>query len=151
MAMNPASVPLVLAGLWFYFAHPQGKQFRVLGWASVVLLAVIMFSANGRPYYVAPAYPMLFAAGGVAMEAWFSRRGLQWLKPMYMCLLLVAGALGAPLAIPLLSPQAYMRYSQRLPFAPPPIDTDKLGPPPQFLPDMFRGEELTREPCRSYH
>ncbi|HWZ54822.1 MAG TPA: glycosyltransferase family 39 protein, partial [Verrucomicrobiae bacterium] len=37
--MSPASVPLVLAGLWFYFAHPQGKRFRVLGWAALVLLA----------------------------------------------------------------------------------------------------------------
>src|SRR6516162_9066975 len=66
---------------WCFFAQIQGKQFRVLGWAFLVVLAAVMFSANGRPYYVAPAYPMLFAAGAVAMEAWFSRRGLQRLKP----------------------------------------------------------------------
>jgi len=151
MHMNPASVPLVLSGLWFYFAHPQGKQFRVLGWASLVLLAVIMFSANGRPYYVAPAYPMLFAAGGVAMEAWFSRRGMQWLKPTYVSLLLITGAIGAPMAIPVLSPETYIRYSQRLHFAPPPIETDKLGPLPQFFADMFGWEEMTVEAARVYN
>ena len=149
--MLPASVPLVLAGLWFYVAHPQGKQFRVLGWASLVLLAVIMFSANGRPYYAAPAYPMLFAAGGAAMEEWFSRRGLQWLKPAYPFLLLIFGAIGAPMAIPVLSPETYIRYSQRLHFAPPPIETDKLGPLPQFYADMFGWEEMTVEVARVYN
>jgi len=149
--MNPVSAPLVLAGLWFYFAHPQGKQFRVLGWASLVLLAVIMFSANGRPYYVAPAYPILFAAGGVAMEAWFPRRGLQWLKPAYVSLLLITGAIGAPMAVPLLSPETYIRYSQRLHFAPPPIETEKLGPLPQFFADMFGWEEMTVEAARIYN
>jgi hypothetical protein len=151
MHMLPTSVPLVVAGLWFYFAGPQSRQFRVLGWASLVLLAVIMFSANGRPYYVAPAYPMLFAAGGVAMEGWFSRRGLQWLKPTYVCLLLITGAIGAPMAIPLLSPEAYVRYSQRLHFAPPPIETEKLGPLPQFFADMFGWEEMTVEAARIYN
>jgi len=151
MHMLPTSVPLVLAGLWFYFAHPQGKRFRVLGWASLVLLAVIMFSANGRPYYVAPVYSMLFAAGGVAMEAWFSRRGLQWLKPTYMFLLLITGAIGAPMAIPVLSPETYIRYSERLHFAPPPIETDKLGPLPQFFADMFGWEEMTVEVARIYN
>jgi hypothetical protein len=151
MHMNPVSVPLVLGGLWFYFAHPEGKQFRALGWASLVLLAIIMFSANGRPYYVAPAYPMLFAAGGVAMEAWFSRRELQWLKPAYVSLLLICGAIGAPLAIPVLSPETYIRYSQRLHLAPPPIETNKLGPLPQFYADMFGWEEMTVEVARAYN
>src|SRR5258707_13548672 len=73
--MLPTSVPLALAGLWFYFAHPQGKRFRGLCWGLLVIVAVIMVSANQPPYSLAPAYPMLFAAGGVAMEAWFSRRG----------------------------------------------------------------------------
>ncbi len=151
MHLLPVSVPLVLAGLWFYFAHPEGKRFRVLGWASLVLLAVIMFSANGRPYYVAPAYPMLFAAGGVAMEGWFSRRGRQWLKPAYASLLLISGAIGAPLAIPVLSPETYIRYSQRLHLVPPPIETDRLGPLPQFYADMFGWEEMTVEVARIYN
>src|SRR6266446_7516224 len=149
--MNPASVPLVLSGLWFYFAHPQGKQFRVLGWASLVLLAVIMFSANGRPYYVAPAYPMLFGAGAVAMEGWLSRPRLQWLRPTYVCSLLIIGALGAPMAIPVLSPETYIRYSQRLHFAPPPIETDKLGPLPQFYADMVGWGEVAGEAAHLYH
>ena len=149
--MLPTSAPLALGGLWFYFAHPQGKQFRVLGWASLVLIAVIMFSANGRPYYVAPAYPMLFAAGGVAMEGWFSRRELQWMKPVYVLLLLVSGAMGAPMAVPVLSPETYIRYAQFLHFTPPPIEMEELGPLPQFYADMFGWPEIAVEVARIYN
>ncbi len=47
-----------------------------MGWIYVVLF--VLFAALGsRCYFLAPAYPMLFAAGGVAIErfghAW--RRG----------------------------------------------------------------------------
>lgn len=149
--MNPVAVPIVVVGLWFLFAHPQGKRFRVLGWASLILLAFIMFSANGRPYYVAPAYPMLFGAGGVAMEMWLSRRALGWLRAAYVSLLLTAGAIGAPLAIPVLSPENYLRYSQWLHLAPPPIETDRLGPLPQFYADMFGWEEMAAEAGRIYN
>src|SRR5258707_8121232 len=147
----PTSVPLALAGLWFYFAHPQGKQFRGLCWGLLVIVAVIMVSANQPPYSLAPTYPMLFAAGGVAMEAWFSRRGLQWLKPTSICLLLFTGAIEAPMAIPVLSPEPLIRYSQRLHFTPPPAETDRLGPLPQFLADMFGWEEMTVEAARIYN
>ncbi len=85
------------------------------------------------------------------MEAWFSRRGLQWLKPAYVCLLVITGAIGAPMAIPVVSPVAYIRYSQLLHFAPPPIETDKLGPLPQFYADMFGWEEMTVEAARIYN
>jgi hypothetical protein len=43
-----------------------------------------MFLPNSRPYYIAPAYPMLMAAGAVVWEAWLSRPRLQWLKPAYV-------------------------------------------------------------------
>jgi hypothetical protein len=141
----------VLAGLWFFFADPYGKRFRVLGWAFLVLLAFIMFSANGRPYYVAPVYPMMFAAGAVALEEWFSLRRLQWLKPVYVFLLLITGAIGAPMAIPVLSPVNYIRYSQSLHLVPPPVETDKLGPLPQFYADMFGWEDTAVEVSRIYN
>jgi hypothetical protein len=149
--MNPVAVLIVLAWLYFFFAHPQGKQFRVLGWASLVLLAVIMFSANGRPYYVAPAYPMLFGAGAVAMEGWLSGRRLRWLRPIYVCLLLIAGTVGAPMAVPVLSAENFLRYTQWLHFSPPPIETDRLGPLPQFYADMFGWEEMAAEVGRVYN
>ena len=64
---NPVTVPLWLAGLWFLFATPAGKPFRILGWMYVIPLMLFLV-ARGRDYYLCPAYPMLLAAGAVWAE-----------------------------------------------------------------------------------
>lgn len=56
--------PLVIAGLYFYVLAPAGRRFRMVGWMYVVTLALFVI-AKGRWYYLAPAYPMLYAAGAV--------------------------------------------------------------------------------------
>jgi 4-amino-4-deoxy-L-arabinose transferase-like glycosyltransferase len=66
---NPGTVPLWLAGLWFLFARPEGKRWRMLGWMYVLTLGFLM-AARGRDYYLSPAYPMLFAAGAAWAENW---------------------------------------------------------------------------------
>jgi 4-amino-4-deoxy-L-arabinose transferase-like glycosyltransferase len=68
-ATNPAAVPLWLAGLWFLFARPEGRRWRMLGWMYVLTLVLLM-AARGREYYLSPAYPMLFAAGAAWAETW---------------------------------------------------------------------------------
>jgi hypothetical protein len=64
---NPATIPLWIAGLFFYFFTPDGKRNRTIGWMFVVPLALFTI-AQGRSYYMAPAYPMLLAAGAVLWE-----------------------------------------------------------------------------------
>lgn len=71
VAANFVTVPLWLAGLWFYLRDAAGKNYRLLGWMYVVPLA-LMFAMNGRSYYLAPAYPMLFAGGVVLWERWLA-------------------------------------------------------------------------------
>lgn len=66
---NVMTVPLWCAGLWFLFATPEGKRYRMLGWMYVIPL-VTLFAARGRDYYLSPAYPMLLAAGAVWGERW---------------------------------------------------------------------------------
>ena len=69
---NPVTIPLWAAGLVFFFLSPMGKRFRVLGWMYLVPFVLFFFS-QGRSYYIAPAYPMLFAGGGVLFEEWLAR------------------------------------------------------------------------------
>lgn len=59
--------PLALAGIWFGLFTKEGKRYRVLGWMFVVPLALFLVM-RGRNYYLAPAYPMLYAAGSVWVE-----------------------------------------------------------------------------------
>jgi hypothetical protein len=67
----PVTVPLWCAGLWFLFASRAGKPFRMIGWMYVIPLFLFLIS-RARDYYLAPAYPMLLAAGAVWGEGWIS-------------------------------------------------------------------------------
>jgi len=66
------AAPLWLAGLYFCLAVPTFKTFRPLAWMYLVPLLLLVFS-NGRGYYLAPAYPMLYAAGAVFAEPFFAQ------------------------------------------------------------------------------
>jgi 4-amino-4-deoxy-L-arabinose transferase-like glycosyltransferase len=77
----PASfltISLWLAGLYWYLFTGAGKRFRALGWIFVSCL-LLFWLAKGRDYYMAPAYPILFAAGAVWIESRSSLvRRVQW-------------------------------------------------------------------------
>ena len=71
------AAPLALAGLWFYFFTEEGKRFRILGWMYLVPL-VLFLVMRGREYYLAPGYPMLYAAGAVWVEKKWRVAGGEW-------------------------------------------------------------------------
>lgn len=77
---NPVSLPLWVGGLGYLFRNPEGKRWRLLGWMYVIP-ALILQLLHGRDYYLAPAYPILFAAGAVQAEQW-----LGTLTPRTACL-----------------------------------------------------------------
>jgi hypothetical protein len=106
VAANFVTIPLWIAGLVFYFFRDEGRRFRVLGWMFVVpfLLFVI---AKGRGYYMAPAYPMLLAAGAVVLdqgiaELTFTRSQLAYAATLLM--LVSGGALVSLGTLPVLHP-----------------------------------------------
>lgn len=97
------TLPLWLAGLGYLMWARDAARYRALAWLYLIPLTLFAL-AQGRGYYMAPAYPMLLAAGAVASERWLASlrahmaRGLRitnWL------LLGVAGASSAAMALPL--------------------------------------------------
>ncbi len=99
--MQPPTLPLWLAGLYYFFFSGDGRRFRLMGWIYIILL-VIFALQNAKFYFLAPAYPMLFAAGALVVERFVRRRRWGWLKPAYAAILLVSGVVFAPLVVPLL-------------------------------------------------
>jgi len=65
---------LFIAGLYFTLFSRDGKRFRMLGWMYLTPLAIFVI-AKGRAYYLAAAYPMLYAAGSVWGERALVRVG----------------------------------------------------------------------------
>ncbi len=66
---NLFAAPLWIAGL---VASLRSPRYRMLAWMYLIPLALFV-AAKGRGYYLAAAYPMLFAMGAVAAEHWLSR------------------------------------------------------------------------------
>jgi hypothetical protein len=126
-----------------------GKPFRALGWAWIFTAAVIV-TLSPRIYYLFPAFPILFAAGAVVWEVWLNRPQLLWVKLAWPVLLLTTAAVLAPLAIPVLPPETWIRYTKAMHLAPPPIETHKLGPLPQVFADQFGWEEMAAAVSRVY-
>lgn len=96
--------PLWLGGLYFYFFTEKGARFRAFGWMYIVPLLLFLV-AQGRGYYLAPAYPMLYAAGAVLFEDTFASMRpnlVRILRPAAWIALLIsiAGAIvvGLPVA-----------------------------------------------------
>jgi len=141
LAMQPLAVTVWLAGLWFFFATERGRRFRALGWAWV-FVAVVIVVMSPRIYYLFPAFPLLFAGGGVVWEKWLGARPA-WQKLAYPALIVATGAILSPLAIPVLPPEIYIRYTKAMHLAPPAIETHKLGPLPQIFADQFGWDEMT--------
>ena len=148
--LHPLSAPIWIAGLVSLFRDPERRGHRVLAWTYVtILLCMLLF--HGRIYYMAPAYPMLFAAGGVAFENWIERRRWNSLKPAYIAVLLVTGAIFAPFAyFPLLTVDQYIAYSKFMHLAPPKIENHEQGPLPQIYADQFGWQEMAQTVAAAY-
>jgi 4-amino-4-deoxy-L-arabinose transferase-like glycosyltransferase len=130
--MNPVTLPVWIAGLAFLLFGRAGARYRTLGIAFVVVAVILILNRTSRSGYLAAGYPMLFAAGGAAIEPLLIRRGL---RVAALCALVVAGAVTAPLAVPLLPTTSYVSYSRALGIAPGTEEKKELGRLPQFFAD----------------
>lgn len=147
--LNPATLPLWLAGLWYFFFDRAGRQFRALGWIYVFVFLGLLLT-DGRVYYLAPAYPVLFAGGALLFERLFEQRYGRWLKVAYPLALVILGILAAPLTLPLLEPETYVCYSRWLGIAQPRLETHQLATLPQFFADRFGWPEMVEATAAAY-
>ncbi len=107
--------PLAVAGAVALVAWKPLGAYRAAGWACV-LAFLLLLALHGKAYYIGPIYPALLAAGAVWLEAVSAgpaprvRRAFRW---AVAALLLIEGAVGLPVALPLLSRPATARYIVR--------------------------------------
>ena len=149
LMLHPLALPIWLAGLLQLLRGESGRL-RVLGVAYLALIAEMLL-LDGRFYYPAPAYPILFAAGGFALEGWLQRRRVPRLRPVYVGLLVVTAAFLAPAWLPCLPPATFVRYAEFTGLTQVPVENHELGPLPQLHADRFGWREMAEEVARVYH
>ncbi|MHB8302723.1 MAG: ArnT family glycosyltransferase [Acidobacteriaceae bacterium] len=151
LMLHPLNIFLLLPGLVWLFLSKQARGFRWIGLTYLVLLA-IMVHLYAKDYYVAPIYPVLFAAGALAWQHAFSAsRKTAWLLPAWCVVLLIFGAITLPMAIPVLPPSTWIRYTTALHLPSAKTETADTGPLPQFYADRFGWQAMVAEVARVYN
>ncbi|HEX6817922.1 MAG TPA: glycosyltransferase family 39 protein [Ktedonobacterales bacterium] len=107
LVMNPLSVPLWVAGLVYFFSA-RGARYRVFAWAYLILFVLFM-AISAKSYFLAPAYPPLFAGGAMIFGNWRARWRAWGPRVVagYAVVLALVGILLAPAAMPVLPPAVY--------------------------------------------
>jgi 4-amino-4-deoxy-L-arabinose transferase-like glycosyltransferase len=146
MMMNPAAAIVWGAGLIWLLARrsrrsawgPGRPAWSALGWAYVVLFALFV-ATGGKPYYLAPFYPMLFAAGGAGLDALLDGRAwtMRAARAAIVAAVVLTGAIAAPLGLPILPVETFVAYASRLGVTPSSGERHARGRLPQIYADMM--------------
>ncbi len=135
-----STAPLWVGGLvWLSFAS-AARRWRFVALTYLVFLAMMM-TMHAKDYYVAPIYPVLFAAGAVAFAQLTPR---DW--PLVTFASILAASLvfaTGPIALSILPPGFYRAYTA--PFALDKSKSEKFSSPlPQILSDRFGWPQMVQ-------
>ncbi|HYB03541.1 MAG TPA: glycosyltransferase family 39 protein [Nitrososphaerales archaeon] len=151
---NPLNIPVAIAGLYFFLRSNQGKEFRTFGLTFLILYG-FMTIIDMKPYYLAPAYSMLFAGGALVVEkSSITMKGVsRWLgsRPYIACLLILTILL-APIVMPILSPATLIKTygTSTLSSANSNVASGESGPLPQNLGDRFGWNTMVSTLAQAY-
>ena len=150
---GPAAVPIYLAGLAAPLVFRENRTVRVFVIVFLTVLLILLVSGSSKAYYMAPAYPFLLLPGAMVLERFFAAGLRRWAGWGYALVVVVAGLFTAPLAVPILPVETYIRYANALGLSGTNVadERHKMGPLPQHFADMFGWEEFTAEIARVYH
>lgn len=145
LEQNILLAPLWLAGVVAPFRTARLKDARFIAIAYPIAAAIII-GAHGKNYYLAGAYPSLFAVGAVALQSIGRGWRVFWL--------VVTGATSIPLApvvLPILDPPVLARYLARTHLAPPPEEAAAIGAPlTQLFSDQLGWRALEQQVAEAY-
>jgi hypothetical protein len=152
---HPLTLPLWLGGLVFLLAARDGDPGQRRGRLAVGLvfaatLAILLANYHSKPEYLAPAMALAFAGGGLALERLLSGRWAKRVASGYAALLVLGGLAAAPLVLPVLPVDSYVRYARLLGMAPYSAEGHPLSELPQHWADMFGWEEKARDVARVF-
>ncbi len=149
LMMNPLAVSVWVAGLYYYFFTSEGRKYRVLGIIFLTTFTILLINGHSKAEYLAPAFPLLLAGGGVALERLAQRSRWRWVPAGIVVLLIPSVAL-APLVVPLLPPDTYVHYAVAIGFQAENSEGKATAELPQFFADMHGWEELAKDVSRVY-
>jgi hypothetical protein len=143
---GPMATIVWLCGLWAGVIRPKLVVARVFSIAWLLLLLVFDLS-HGKAYYLSAIYPTLLAFGAVRIEEWI---GNAMARRAALAGVVVLGALAAPLTLPILPVDVFIRYQKAIGFVPSAGEHQTLGVLPQYYADMFGWREMAEKVAAVY-
>ena len=144
--MHPVLLLVWLPGLVWLL---RKRTWRVLG-VTFVVFFILMELAHAKNYYLFPIYPMLFAAGAVAIERWLANRAT-WTRATAVVAILLATVPMVPLFTWMLPPERLLAYQNAIGFKPAKAEVHHESLLMQPIADQFGWPEMAREVADIYN
>jgi 4-amino-4-deoxy-L-arabinose transferase-like glycosyltransferase len=135
---GPLAAIVWLCGLWAGLVRPQPAVARAFSIAWLILL-LAFDASHGKAYYLSAIYPMLLAFGAVQIERWLVNA---MARAAALASVAVLGILAAPLTLPILPIDVFIRYQRAIGYMPSAGEHQTLGVLPQYYADMFGWPEM---------
>jgi hypothetical protein len=148
--MNPFHAPIWIVGLLTLLLTGQFREWRIFGWIYLTVAAILVLNGQSKSFYLGPAYPPLLAAGAMTLESLFKRPGLGWGRPALLAFMALGALVLIPMALPILSPETHVRYTEILGFKPPAEERHEETELPQQYADMFGWREQAEAVVRAW-
>jgi len=151
MMLTPWTVPLWLSGVIWLLVSRSARPFRFFGVLYIVFLAMMM-ALHAKDYYLAPIYPIYFAAGAIC---WLPVAKASLLRSVraggYALLLVVGFVLTVSFSIPVLPPQQLLAWMKSMHYAPKDSENHAATILPQFYADRFGWHEMVEKTAHVYN
>jgi hypothetical protein len=138
-----------LAGLFTMLLSNQLRKYRVISVIYIIILAILLIQKS-KPYYLYVIYSPLIAAGSIMFCKYVYERK-KYLFNIFIVLLAAMALVTMPVAIPVLSPQDYVKYSEASGIKPDVGENRQQSILPQFFADRFGWRELTEKVVSAYN
>lgn len=155
LLVNGLSLFIWLTGFIFLLFSFKLRRFRFMAIA-FVLIFLFLLKMNGKNYYLFGAYPMLFAAGGFAIEKVINR-SYSIVRVAVILLVIAPNLLLLPIVLPILSLDNTLGWIRGTTAATPALDfaitweDQKKHPLTQDYADMLGWEEMAQKAAAAYH
>jgi len=146
LQIGPPAALVSLAGLWAGLTVPKPVVARAFPIAWLILF-LIFDASHGKPYYLAPIYPTLLALGAKWIE---QRIADKRLRAAVLGMVAIPGLLIAPVMLPILPVETFVRYQNALGFTPSVGERLKQGALPQYFADMFGWPQMAQKIAEVY-
>jgi len=127
----------------------RDRAWRVLGLTFAVFF-ITMEMAHAKDYYVFPIYPMLFAAGAVAIEQWRAKRAA-WSRAAVVAIIVLATVPVIPMFTWMLPPERLLAFQNTIHFKPAKQEVHMQSLLMQPIADQLGWPEMVRQVADIYN